>query len=132
LIYKFVRHIFISTSCSAAVPELWTLAGTVSVMRKAGLTLLVLGFLWIAWDAAFGFTEAQYSMWMGHSQQLPAGDTVTRSQASSAMRELSLALKDMHRVVVIPALLMLAGGFMAAFGQRNSANKALHATATAP
>jgi len=25
LIYEIVRHTFISTSCSAAVPELWTL-----------------------------------------------------------------------------------------------------------
>jgi hypothetical protein len=34
------------------------------------------------------------------------------------MRELSLALKDRHRVIIIPAVLMLAGGLVAAFGPR--------------
>jgi hypothetical protein len=101
-------------------------------MKKLGVTLLVVGFLWIAWDAAVGFTDKQYTVWIWQSQHLPAGDTLTRSQASAAMRELSLALKDMHRVVVIPALLMLVGGLMAAFGQRRSANQTLQATAAAP
>jgi len=87
-------------------------------MRLFGIALLVVGFLWIAWDAASGFVTDQHSMWIWQSQHMPPGDTLTRSQASGAMRELSLALKDRHRVVFIPALLMLVGGLTAAFSRR--------------
>jgi len=54
-------------------------------------------------------------MWIWQSQHLPPGDTLTRSQASGAMRELSPALKDRHRVIPVPALSMLAGGLLPAF-----------------
>jgi heme A synthase len=92
-------------------------------MRFFGITLLVIGFLWIGWDVAVGFTDAQYEVWISQSQHLPPGDTLTRSQASAAMRELSLTLKDMHRFVIIPALLMLVGGLIAAFSQRRQKNE---------
>jgi hypothetical protein len=87
-------------------------------MRLVGIALLVLGFLWIAWDAVSGFVTYQHAMWIWQSQHMPPGETLTRSQASSAMRELSLALKDRHRVILLPALLMLAGGLIAAFSKR--------------
>jgi hypothetical protein len=56
--------------------------------------------------------------WIWQCQHLPAGETIQRTHAADAMRELSLALKDRHRVVFIPALLMLAGGFAAAFSRK--------------
>ena len=87
-------------------------------MRLLGILLLVVGFLWIAWDAASGFVTDQHTMWIWQSQHMPPGDTLTRSQASGAMRELSLALKDRHRVILLPALLMLAGGLIAALSPR--------------
>ena len=87
-------------------------------MKLLGIALLVFGFLWLAWDAAIGFVTDQHTMWIWQSQHLPPGDTLTRSQASGAMRELSLALKDRHRVILLPALLMLAGGLIAAFSKR--------------
>ena len=87
-------------------------------MRPLGLSLLLIGFLWITWDAAGGFVGYQYTRWMWHSQQLPAGDTIQRTDAVRAMRELSIALKDRHRVILLPAVLMLAGGLLAAFGRR--------------
>jgi len=87
-------------------------------MRLLGIALLIIGFLWISWDAAIGFVSDQHSMWIWQSQHMPPGDTLTRSQASGAMRELSLALKDRHRVIILPALLMLAGGLIAAFSRR--------------
>jgi len=99
-----------------------------------GIILLVVGFLWIGWDTAFGFTEDQYVIWISQSQHLPAGDTVKRTDAISAMRDLSLNLKDRHRVVFIPAVLMLAGGLIAAFcrPRGRAANKSLHTAAPAP
>ncbi len=93
-------------------------------MRLPGISLLVVGFLWIAWDAAESFVAYQHMRWIGQSQHLPAGETVQRTEAVGAMRELSLALKDRHRVVFAPALLMLAGGLMAAFGRRTQGHGA--------
>jgi hypothetical protein len=87
-------------------------------MRLLGISLLVVGFLWIAWDAADSFVGYQHMRWIWQSQHLPAGETIQRTEAVGAMRELSLALKDRHRVVFIPALLMLAGGLTAAFTRR--------------
>jgi uncharacterized membrane protein HdeD (DUF308 family) len=89
-------------------------------MRLLGLALLVVGFLWIAWDAASGFTTYQHSRWIWQSQHLPEGETIKRTDAIGAMRELSLALKDRHRVVVVPALLMLVGGMVTAFNPRKT------------
>ncbi|SKA98447.1 hypothetical protein SAMN02745166_02760 [Prosthecobacter debontii] len=88
-------------------------------MRLLGIVLLIVGFLWIAWDVASGFVMDSYLTWVWQSQHLPPGDTLTRNQASGAMRELSLALKDRHRVVLIPAWLMLAGGLIAAWSRRS-------------
>lgn len=87
-------------------------------MRLLGISLLLVGFLWIAWDAADSFVGYQHMRWIWPSQHLPAGETIQRTEAVSAMRELSLALKDRHRAVFVPALLMLAGGLTAAFSQR--------------
>jgi hypothetical protein len=87
-------------------------------MRLFGIAFLVIGFLWIVWDVMGGFVIYSYAHWIWQSQNLPPGDTLTHDQASHAMRELSLALKDRHRVIIIPAVLMLAGGLVAAFGPR--------------
>ena len=87
-------------------------------MRLFGIILLVGGFICIGYDAAEGFVEHQYTRWMWQSQNLPAGETVKRTDAISAMRELSLDLKDRHRVIIAPALLMLVGGLVAGFSQR--------------
>lgn len=84
-------------------------------MRLFAIGLLVIGFSWTAWDAASGFVTDQHSMRIWQAQHLPPGDSVTRSEASGALRELSLALKDRHRVILIPALLMLTGGALGIF-----------------
>jgi hypothetical protein len=99
------------------VAQLSTL-GHIHAMRYLGITLLVVGFIWIAYDAAAGFTEYQYVRCIWQTQHLPAGDTIKRTDAAGAMRDLSLDLKDRHRVVFAPALLMLAGGLVAGFSQR--------------
>ena len=87
-------------------------------MKLFGIALLLFGFLWIAVDTANTFVIYQYSHWMWQSQQLPEGETIKRADAIAAMRDLSLALKDRHRVVILPASLMLAGGLAAAFSRR--------------
>jgi hypothetical protein len=87
-------------------------------MRYFGIALLLVGFIWIAWDAADGFVGYQHTRWVWQSQYLPEGETIKRTEAIRAMRELSLALKNRHRVVVDPALLMLFGGIVAGFSSR--------------
>jgi hypothetical protein len=87
-------------------------------MRLFGIVLLIIGFLWIGYDTAIGFVGDQHTIWIWQSQNMPPGDTLTRSQASGEMRKLSLALKDRHRILILPALLMLAGGLTATFTKK--------------
>ncbi len=86
-------------------------------MRLLGIALLIFGFLWIAFDTADSFVGYQHTHWLWQSQRLPNSETIKRTDAISAMRNLSLDLKDRHRVIVLPALLMLAGGLVAALRQ---------------
>jgi hypothetical protein len=92
-------------------------------MRRRGIALLIIGFLWIGWDTTMGFVDSQYATWVMHSKSMPPGETFTRSQVSGLMRELSLDLKERHRVMIIPTILMLVGGLMAAFGKRAQNSK---------
>lgn len=84
-------------------------------MRRLGIALLFMGFLWIALDTAVSFTGYQYTRWILQSKNLPPGETLPREDAVTAMRDLSLALNERHRVIFIPALLMFTGGVILAF-----------------
>jgi|AntRauTorcE11897_2_1112592.scaffolds.fasta_scaffold99636_1 hypothetical protein len=81
-------------------------------MKKIGLGLLVIGFVWLLIDAGSSFTSYQHTKWIWKSQNLPAGDAVPRDVAVSAMRELSLDLNNRHRIVLLPGCVMLAGGLL--------------------
>jgi len=88
-------------------------------MKASGIAMLIAGFLWIGWDTTIGFVDDQHTIWISESQHMPPGDVLTRDQASGAMRKLSLALKDRHRVLFLPALLMLVGGLTATFSHKS-------------
>ena len=79
-------------------------------MRAIGFTTLILGFLWIAQDCFGGFTSYQHTRWIHASQNLPPGETITRQDGVKISRELALDLKDRHRLLLLPAGLMLLGG----------------------
>ena len=87
-------------------------------MKILGLLLLIGGFLWLAFHASS--TAFSYTRWMYHSQHLPEGKTIPRSDAINAMRDLQLELKDHHRFVLLPAMVMLVGGLTAAIGGKKS------------
>jgi len=87
-------------------------------MKIIGIALLIVGFLWIVFDASFHFTAFAYARWMWQSKQLPAGETVQRSEAVSGLRDMSLALKDRHRFILLPAALMFAGGMIVSFAPK--------------
>ena len=78
-------------------------------MRVLGITLLLIGFGWIAYDTLEGFSTYQHMQWIAHLKQLPV-DTVPQSEASSHIRDVCLALKDRQRMLFLPAFLMLIGG----------------------
>ena len=63
-------------------------------------------------DAGSSFTSFQHTRWIWQSQNLPAGDLIPRDEVVSNMRELSLSLNNRHRLIAIPACLMLAGGLL--------------------
>ena len=92
-------------------------------MRIIGIALLIAGFLWIALDVGFHFTAFSYTRWMWQSKQLPAGETVQRSEAVSGMRDMQIALNDRHRFVMLPAILMLAGGMIVSFAPKRQREK---------
>jgi hypothetical protein len=82
-------------------------------MRKLGIALVLIGFCWIIFSM-FEFTVYQYSLWMRHAKEMSV-ENVTRDVASSRLSELALALNKRHRIVMIPATLMLIGGLICAF-----------------
>jgi hypothetical protein len=87
-------------------------------MRFLGFSLVIVGFLWVAWDCADGFVGYQHTRWIWQTQHLPAGEDIKRSDAAGAMRELSLDLKNRHREILLPAVLMLVGGLILGFRGR--------------
>jgi hypothetical protein len=91
-------------------------------IKLLGIALLLIGFLWIAWDVFDGFVSLSYTKWMSQSQHLPAGDAIKRDDAIKALRELSIALKERHQELIFPASLMLIGGLIAAFGSQKRRN----------
>ena len=85
---------------------------SVIIMKTIGLSLLLVGFSWVIYDAVSSFTSYQHMRWILQSKNLPAGESIPRDEAVSAMRELSLTLKNRHRLIIVPSSLMLAGGLL--------------------
>jgi hypothetical protein len=56
-------------------------------MRYFGIALLLVGFIWIAWDAADGFVGYQHTRWVWQSQDLPEGETIKRTEAPFGQKE---------------------------------------------
>jgi hypothetical protein len=81
-------------------------------MRLIGFSLLVSGFLWIAWDCVDRFTRHQHALWILQTKQLPAGETTPRAVATETMREMGLHLENRHREIFLPAAVMLVGGLL--------------------
>lgn len=92
-------------------------------MKTIGLVFLVVGFIWIVHDTASTFVSYQHTRWIWQSKHLPAGESIPRSEAVSAMRELSLNLKNRHRVILIPTSCMLVGGLLIFFGRSDDRGK---------
>ena len=71
---------------------------------------MAIGLLWIATvcldSARF------YSLWMWHSQNLTAGELIPRTDAVNQMKDLSLAVRNIYRPLVIPAVMILVGGVL--------------------
>ena len=71
---------------------------------------MAIGFLWIATVCLDG--AKCYGLWMWHSQNLTAGEMIPRTDAVNQMKSLSLAVRDIYRPLVIPAVMILIGGVL--------------------
>jgi hypothetical protein len=91
-------------------------------MKRIGLNILIVGFIWLMFDTISSYTSYQHRQWIWQSKNLPAGEEIPRDDAVMAMRELSLDLKDRHRVVIMPAALMLIGGLLTFFARPRRRN----------
>ena len=87
-------------------------------MKQLGITLLFAGFFWIVWDAESGFAGDRHSYVMISASNLPSGEAIKREDAVQAMGQLSWELIKRHKTVLLPALIMLAGGLLASFDKR--------------
>jgi len=86
--------------------------------RAIAYVLMFIGFVWIAGVCLDLFGAWHHLLWISHSQNLTQGDTVSRSDAIAQMRSLELAIHDVYQQLVVPALLLLAGGILNGTGKR--------------
>ena len=68
-----------------------------------------IGFLWI-FGIAFSFYH--HTAWMAHSQNLQGKEEIKRIEATRALRDLSLNLKNYYRIILLPSGLILVGGIL--------------------
>lgn len=87
-------------------------------MRKIGFTFLGLGFAWIVADCFLIYTARQYTLWMHYVQSIPA-EGLGKNEISRILSENNLTLSSAHRLILIPAAVMLVGGFFAAASKQN-------------
>ena len=55
--------------------------------------MVIAGIVWLL-GLTLSFSEFQHANWIKHSQELSPGDTISRTEAISAMRSLSLKLNS--------------------------------------
>jgi hypothetical protein len=91
-------------------------------MRILGLVTLLLGFVWLVWQVRVAFVQHQYVRSIWQTQHLPAGETISRSDAVQALNELSTDLKDYEQHALLPAVVMLAGGLLSGLALRRAPN----------
>jgi hypothetical protein len=81
-------------------------------MKTAGIVIACLGLLWVMHDCLIGFTSYQHLNWVVSSKHLSDSETISRDEAVTAMRDISLDLKNRHRIILIPTALMVLGGVL--------------------
>jgi hypothetical protein len=81
-------------------------------MKTTGIVIACLGLLWVMHDCLIGFTSYQHLNWVASSKRLSDSETIRRDEAVTTMRDLSLDLKNRHRIVLIPTALMVFGGVL--------------------
>lgn len=89
-------------------------------MRKFGLIALLFGFTWLVWQVRASFVQHQYVRTIWQIQHLPAGDSISRSDAAKALHDLSSDLKDYQQHALLPASVMLVGGLLSSFARRKT------------
>ena len=81
-------------------------------MKTTGTIIICIGLLWVIYDCCIGFTSYQHLNWIASSKRISDGESISRDEAVTAMRRMSLDLKNRHRIILIPTGLIVLGGFL--------------------
>ncbi len=92
--------------------------------RIAAYACMIIGFVWIAGVCLDLFGAHHHVLWIWHTQNLTAGETIPRTDAVDQMRKLELAIQDVYQPLVIPAGLILLGGILNGIGRRKATEPA--------
>jgi uncharacterized membrane protein len=86
-------------------------------MKTIGLTLLILGFMWIMLEITVGYSVNSYTQSMWHQKNLSQTETIPRSEVISTLNSLTLSLKKHQSRIFLPAFAMLLGGIITTFAK---------------
>ena len=81
-------------------------------MKTTGTIIICIGLLWVIYDCCIGFTSYQHLNWIVSSKRISDSESISRDEAVTAMRRMSLDLKNRHRIILIPTGLIVLGGFL--------------------
>ena len=82
------------------------------MMRSIGYSLLVLGFLWLTLWCAPSVGPLTRSIAIENFEKYPASQTYSRNQVCDAIRSVLEEYRANARGVLLPATLMLIGGYL--------------------
>ncbi len=86
-------------------------------MKTIGLTLLIIGFMWIMLEITVGYSANSYTQSVWHQKNLSQSETIPRSEVISALNSLTLSLKKHQSRIFLPAFAMLLVGIMTTFAK---------------
>lgn len=84
-------------------------------MKIIGLTLLIIGFMWIMLKITVGYSANSYTQSMWHQKNLTQTENIPRSEVISALASLTLSLNKHQSRIFLPAFVMLLGRIMTTF-----------------
>ncbi len=92
-------------------------------MKIIGLTLLIIGFMWIMLEITVVYSANSYTQSMWHQKNLTQTENIPRSEVISALASLTLNLKKHQSRIFLPAFVMLLGGIMTTVAKSKNPNQ---------
>ena len=85
-----------------------------TLLSMLAQVLMIVGFVWLL-TGLVGLSSYQHMLWIEKSQNLPEGDLIPREAATSAMRELALAVLERVQSLILPVLILTGGSVLCVF-----------------